>query len=136
MRAWVTRLIYLGLSGVAGGVVGYGYAEMETQTRRQVSQFVARFPLQEAAELAFRLGTPDQARTVLSLIETECHSTDLERTIGETRLALICEEQGDDACAAVYRSRVARRCHDRVGRPCDDGTIAKELDAQRQLRRR
>jgi hypothetical protein len=116
--ALVTSHLCAAALGVAGG---YAWDLHLGRVANDLTGAIARSPLSMAADLAFRFGTPEHARILVSQIPISA-SDDLfhwgDLFVRDLRLVVLCREMRDTRCAADYLASAADACRHLLKKNC------------------
>jgi hypothetical protein len=104
--------------GIGGG---YAYDHHYARTIDSINQTIAHAPQSNAAALAFRHGSPEHARALLSVVPIS-DDNDMfhwgDHLVRDLRLAVICKEQQDASGEAAYLASAVEDWRHLGKQPC------------------
>lgn len=117
MKPTKTRMKYLVVShilaAVLGSAIGCTYDWRYGKTIEFVSQIIAQSAPSDAARLTFRYGTPEQARSILSVVPVSDTSDPFHwnELLGrDIRFLILCREQHDSNCVDQFLASSVEDC--------------------------
>jgi hypothetical protein len=124
--AWTRLFVSHALAGLLGVAAGVAYTTKTSPSRQAVYHAFERRPLLDAANVAFRFGSPEHSRATLESLLRIPASNELDWSdtmMAELRLAILDRELAPGSTGSPHLDRARAACQRLRGPDCAPGAL-------------